>query len=75
MTGPQQLISDFLRSWMPWVTVGTLLWKTWSNAKTQIVTFANRLLDNHFQHLQKSLDSIDSAQQIQIQLLTKLLDK
>lgn len=72
MTGPEQLVSDFLRSWMPWVTVGGLLWKAYAGAKTNVTEWANKLLDNHAEHAQASLARIEQQGDEHTVLLTKI---
>lgn len=72
MTGPEQLLSDFLRSWMPWVTVGGLLWRTWAAAKRNVTEWADTLLDNHATHAQASLARLEQQGDRQCELLEKI---
>lgn len=69
MTGIEH-INNLLATWTPWLAVfGVASWM-YKSASKKISTWANKLLNNHMEHLQGSLDRIDEAQKEQLDHLS-----
>jgi hypothetical protein len=67
--------TELLKQWLPWVTVGGIVWRVWAKAKSSATTWADTLLDNHAKHMQESLARIEVQGDQQIELLTRIADK
>lgn len=74
--------SDFLRSWLPWITAGSIAWRLLARMHAKMEAWADKLLDNHFKHMQDSLDEQSAALQtiqnqgdLQIDLLARIAEK
>lgn len=72
LTPPRSIIaiSEVLKVWLPFVTVTSVLFAAYRSTKKSITTWANKLMNNHLDHIQKSLEKIDSAQQQQLDHLS-----
>lgn len=60
--------SEILKMWTPFLSIGVLLWRGFTSAKTGIENWAHELLTNHLHHLQAALDE-------QTKLLRQLVEK
>lgn len=67
-----QMLSDFVRSWTPWLAVFGFLWRISSGAKKQTTRWMDTLLSNHLHHVQISLDESLAIQKQQTELLKKI---
>lgn len=82
MSPLNETIGGVLKTYTPWITVGTILWRTYAGAHKSVTAWADTLLDNHFKHLQAALDNIEGKtednlilQRRQLEILTKIADK
>jgi hypothetical protein len=74
--------TEFLKSWLPWITMGGIVWRAFSKARLSITSWADQLLDNHAKHIQEALDkqsetlqAIQNQQDLQIDLLSRIAEK
>jgi hypothetical protein len=68
-------VTDLITHWLPWFTIAGVLWRGYFKAKGSVTEWADKLLDNHMDHFQGSLDRIEGQQSQQIELLQKIADK
>jgi hypothetical protein len=82
MSQTPAILQEFLKSWMPWITVGGLAIRVYTKLRERVTTWADTLLDNHLTHLQGSMDRLEAKteanltlQEKQIVLLSRIADK
>lgn len=59
-------LSDLFKPWAPIIAAGGFLYTVYHKARKGVSAWADKLLHNHMEHLQSSLDRIDSAQKQQV---------
>lgn len=67
-----QTLSDFVRSWTPWLAVFGFAWRLYATAQSRTTKWMDRLLNNHLHHVQLSLDEGLKLQKEQTELLRKI---
>lgn len=70
-----QTLSDFVRSWTPWLAVFGFLWRISAGAKKHTTKWMDTLLSNHLHHVQLSLDESLTMQKEQTELLREIARK
>jgi hypothetical protein len=67
--------TEFIKQWLPWVTVGTIVFRLGSKAKTRITVWMDSVLDNHLTHVQASLEKLEVHAEKQTELLERIANK
>lgn len=65
---PWQVSVEVARVWVPFVSALTVIWRVFVSARKSVNAWADKLLDNHLEHIQQSLDK-------QTALLEKIAQK
>jgi hypothetical protein len=72
---PFDELYNFIKVWTPIISAGTFLYATYRSGKKSVTLWAHKLLDNHLDHAQKSLDRIEDTQRQQLEVLRQIAAK
>jgi hypothetical protein len=67
-------ILDLAKVWLPVVAIGTFAIRAYIRARNGVEGFFDKLLNNHLEHTQASLDRMETGQKQQTEILGNILE-